>query len=135
MSHKLVQVKDVCNQRFQVIDGRLTVLEALNIAKEHNVDALIIQKRNEHDEFGLVLLSDIAKKVIGKNKAPERVNVYEIMSKPLISVDPNMDVRYCARLFENFGLSKVPVIEGENIIGMVGYEDIVLKGIYEPEAG
>lgn len=131
MSHKLVQVKDVLNDRFHIIDGRLTVLEAMKIAKQHNVEALVIEKRHKHDEFGLVLLSDIAKQVISKDKAPDRVNVYEIMAKPVIGIKPDMDVRYCARLFENFGLSRAPVIEGEQVLGMVGYEDIVLKGMYQ----
>lgn len=131
MSHTLVQVKDVLNDRFHMIDGRLTVLEAMKIARQYDVDALVIEKRHPHDEFGLVLLSDIAKQVISKDKAPDRVNVYEIMAKPVIGVKPDMDVRYCARLFENFGLSKAPVIEGEKVIGMVGYEDIVLKGMYQ----
>jgi len=133
MSHQLVQVKDVINNCFHMVDGRITVLEAMNIAKEHNCDALIVEKRHANDEFGLVLLSDIAKKVISKDRAPDRVNVYEIMAKPVISVKPDMDVRYCARLFENFGLSKAPVIDGENVLGMVGYEDIVLKGIFHQE--
>ncbi len=133
MSHQLVQVKDVINNNFHMIDGRVTVLEAMNIAKENDCDALIIEKRHEHDEFGVVLLSDIAKKVISKDRAPDRVNVYEIMSKPVISVKPDMDVRYCARLFENFGLSKAPVIEGDKVLGMVGYNDIVLKGIFHAE--
>ena len=39
------------------------------------------------------------------------MNVYEIMSKPVVSLDPDMDVRHCARMFDQFGLSSVPVIE------------------------
>ncbi len=130
MSHKLVQVKDVLNDQFHMVDGTLTVLEAMAVAKEYNCDALIIEKRHDHDEFGLVMLADIAKQVISKDKSPKRVNVYEIMAKPVLSVRPDMDVRYCARLFERFGISKAPVIDGEEVLGMVGYEDIVLKGIY-----
>ena len=130
MNQKLVQVKDVMNDNFHMVDGRLTVLDAMQIAQQHNCDALIVEKRHDHDEFGLVLLSDIAKQVISKDKAPERVNIYEIMAKPVIAVDPAMDVKYCARLFENFGLSKAPVLKEGQIIGMVGYEDIVLKGMY-----
>lgn len=75
------------------------------------------------------MLSDIAKNVLGKNKAPERVNIYEIMSKPVVSVDPRMDIRYCARLFENFGIGRAPVIENRKVIGIVGYTDIVLHGV------
>jgi predicted transcriptional regulator len=131
MNHKLVQVKDVMNNSFHIVDGTLTVFEALEIAKKHNCESLIVDKRHAHDEFGIVMLADIAKQVISKDKSPHRVNVYEIMAKPVIGIKPDMDVRYCARLFERFGISKAPVIEGEKVLGMVGYEDIVLKGIYE----
>ena len=130
MNRELVQVKDVLNDSFSIVDGKLTVLEAMEVAKTHGCDSLIVDKRHEHDEFGLVMLSDIAKEVISKDKSPARVNIYEIMAKPVLAVRPEMDVRYCARLFERFGISKAPVIDGEKVLGMVGYEDIVLKGMY-----
>jgi hypothetical protein len=37
-----------------------------------------------------------------------------------------MDVRYCARLFEKFGLAYAPVIENESVLGLVGYRELVL---------
>ncbi len=67
--------------------------------------------------------------MLAKNKAAERVNIYEIMTKPVISVDPEMDIRYCVRLFERFGLLRVPVVENKKVIGIVGYTDIVLDGV------
>ena len=71
----------------------------------------------------------IAREVLAKDRAPERVNVYEIMSKPVVSVDPDMDIRYCARLFHKLGFSYAPVIEGERVLGIVGYTDLVLNGL------
>ena len=127
MSHKLVQVKDaMTTDSYQFTDGMVTVAEGIKLAKQHNVSALIINKRHENDEFGLVLLSDIAKQVIAKDRSPERVNLYEIMAKPLLSVSPEMDVRYCARLFENFGINTAPVIESQQVIGLVNYTNMVL---------
>ena len=76
-----------------------------------------------------MLLSDIAKQVLARNKAPERINIYEIMAKPVVSVDPQMDIRYCARLFENIGIGRAPVIDNGKVIGIVGYTDIVLHGV------
>lgn len=127
MSHKLVQVKDaMTTDSYQFTDGMVTVAEGIKLAKQHDVSALIINKRHENDEFGLVLLSDIAKQVIAKDRSPERVNLYEIMAKPLLSVSPEMDVRYCARLFENFGINTAPVIENQQVIGLVNYTNMVL---------
>ena len=111
------------------VDGRLDVLQALKVMKREGTTSLIVKRRDEHDEYGLVLFSDIAKKVIAKNRAPERVNVYEIMAKPVLMVRPDMEIRYCARMFENFGISHAPVAENGNIIGMVSYYRLVIHGL------
>jgi predicted transcriptional regulator len=127
MSHKLIQVRNAMHlDNFQFVDGTLTVAEGIKIAKEHNVSILIINKRNNNDEYGMVMLADIAKKVLAKDRSPERVNLYEIMAKPLISVPPTMDVRYCSRLFETFGIHTAPVLDNHTIIGMVDYTAMVL---------
>jgi predicted transcriptional regulator len=130
MTHKLVQVRDaMTTDNYQFADGMMTVAEGIKLAKKHNVSVLIINKRNAQDEYGLVMLADIAKEVIAKDRSPDRVNLYEIMAKPLISVLPDMDVRYCARLFERFSIHLAPVIENKDIIGMVDYTNMVLSQV------
>ncbi|WP_196139995.1 CBS domain-containing protein [Aliikangiella sp. G2MR2-5] len=124
---KPIYCRDVMTQSFERLDGVTTVAESLKVMRAKNISQVIINKRDEHDEFGLVQLSDIAKQVIAKDRAPERVNLYEIMAKPVLSVRADMDIKYCARLFQQFGLQVAPVIENEEIIGMVSYRDIVLS--------
>jgi predicted transcriptional regulator len=116
-------------KEFDLVSGMTTVAEVLKNSKFAESKCFIIDRRNEDDEYGIVLLSDIAKKVLARNKSPERTNIYEIMSKPVVSVDPDMDIRYCSRLFENFGLGRAPVIENKKVIGVIGYTDIVLRGV------
>lgn len=128
MTHKLVQVKDAMDKNnYQFADGMMTVTEGIKLAREHGVNTLIINKRHEHDEYGLVMLADIAKHVIAKDRSPDRVNLYEIMAKPLLTVPAAMDVRYCARLFERFSIHLAPVIEDNEIVGMVDYINMVLS--------
>lgn len=130
MIHKTVQVKDaMTNTCYQFADGMLTVAEGIKLAKKHHVKALIINKRNENDEYGLVMLADIAKQVIAKDRSPDRVNLYEIMAKPILTVPSTMDVRYCSRLFERFGVHTAPVMDHNNIVGMVDYTDMVLAHV------
>lgn len=126
---QIVRVQDVMTQDYGTVDGLTTIREALNIFKAQDSSVLIINKRHADDEYGILLLSDIAKKVVAQDRAPERVNVYEVMAKPVVTVDPHMDVKYCARLFENFGLSTAPVIKDGAILGVVSYTAIVLKGL------
>ena len=122
-------VRDCMRTSVTEVDGQIDVLTALKIMKQKGVTSLIVKRRDKHDEHGMVLFSDIAKQVIAKNRAPERVNVYEIMSKPILTVRPDMEIRYCARLFENFGISHAPVVENDKIIGMVSYYLLVLHGL------
>ncbi len=112
-----------------MIDGRMTVMDALRTMKHIDTKSLVVNKRRDDDEYGMVLISDIAKKVLARDRSPDRVNVYEIMSKPLLSVDPDMDIRYCARYFATFGLSRAPVVEHRQIIGIISFTDMVLKGL------
>lgn len=125
----IIRVRDVMKSEVDVVDGMLTVGEALRSMKYPDTRTLIVNKRHDDDEYGVVMFRDMAKKVLAIDHSPNRVNIYEIMSKPVISVDPEMDIRYCTRLFDNFGLSRAPVIENRSIIGLVSYTDIVLKGL------
>jgi len=125
----VIRVSDVMERDFAVIDGLATVAEALAVLREKNTQFVIVAKRNDEDEFGIVMLADIAKHVLAPNRSPERTNVYEIMSKPVLSVRPDMNIRYCARLFHRFGISTAPVIEASEIVGIVAYDQLVLKGL------
>ena len=124
--NKLVQTRDVMKTTFTAVEGLATVAQALQLMRTEGTDVLIVKKRHEADEIGIVLLADVAKKVLAKDRAPERVNIYEIMSKPVITVAPTMDIRYCARLFDQFGLASVPVVEQGEVVGVVGYRELVL---------
>ena len=126
---KLVRTRDVMQDVFTEVDGLATVREALDLMRANGTQVLIVKKRSDLDEYGIVLLSDIAKHVLARNRAPERVSVYEIMSKPVVGVDPHMDIRYCARLFANLGISVMPVMEDEKVIGIVTYNELVLRGL------
>lgn len=127
--HVKVRVRDVMTNNYVIIDGLTTVKEGIQMARSHEVKALVVDKRNDEDEYGVVLMNDIAKKVLAQNRSPERTNIYEIMTKPALSVSPDMNVKYCARLFERFGISRAPVIEQGKVVGMVSYNNIVINGM------
>ena len=124
-----ITVRDVMRSPVTEVDGGIDVMEAMRVMKRARTTCLVVEKRHENDEYGMVLFSDIAKEVIARDRAPERVNVYEIMAKPVISVRPDMSIRNCARLFERFGISHALVIQDEAVVGIVSYYLIVLGGL------
>ena len=115
----------------RVIDGLATVQEALDMMRRENVGALVIDRRDEGDEYGIVVLSDIASKVINEDRSPARTNVYEIMSKPVLTVDCDMDIKYAIRLLSRFGLARALVTEGGKLVGIVSVREMMFR--YLPE--
>ena len=127
----LIRVRDVMKTDYGSIDGVATVADALKLMKSLKTAVLLVNKRDENDEYGMINCGDIARHVLAKDRAPNRVNVYEIMSKPVISVHPDMDIRYCSRLFAEYNLVRAPVLENNQIIGIVSPNSLVLDGLFQ----
>jgi signal-transduction protein with cAMP-binding, CBS, and nucleotidyltransferase domain len=126
---QLTRVRDVMITDFDMVDGMDTVQIALERMIHVETKSLIVKKRHDNDEYGLVTLTDIARQVLAMDRAPGRVNIYEIMTKPALTVTSSMDIRYCARLFGRFDLTRAPVVDNREIVGIVSYTDMVLKGL------
>lgn len=124
-----ILVKDVMWTQVDIVDGKCTVQNALNDMQYKKTKMLIVDKSHNFDEYGVVLIADIASQVIAKDRALDRVNVYEIMNKPVLSVPPTMDIRHCAKLLSRFKLSRCPVIDNGKILGVVSLTNIVFNGL------
>ena len=131
---KRICVKDVMKSTYGTINRDATIMEALIEMKRLQTAVLVVNKRDENDEYGLVLVSDIARKVLAKDRAASRVNIYEIMTKPAVCVDPDMDIRYCSRLMSSFNLMRVLVVKDKALLGTVNPRALVLDGLVAIEA-
>ncbi|AKH22078.1 CBS domain-containing protein [Sedimenticola thiotaurini] len=125
-----VRVRDIMDTGFGLIEGSATVYQALLMMKELGASFLVVNRRHEDDEYGLVLVSDIARQVLAVDRPPKRVNVYEVMTKPAVYVDPEMDIRYCSRLFARFDLIRALVVEKGQMLGVISPKLLVLDGIF-----
>ena len=120
-------VGDLMVEELHTIDGLATVADAMALMKRHQVSSLVVNRRNENDELGLVVVADIARGVIADNRAPERVNVYEIMSKPLLTLREDMLAKYAVRMLVRFELSRAVVVDHDRKpIGMVTLRDLIM---------
>jgi len=130
-----ITVRDVMKTEFDLVCSKATVREALQTMQHVETKCLIVDKHDDGDEYGIVVLPDIAKYVLAKNRSPDRMSIYEIMTKPAITVHPEMDIRHASRLFAQIGLSRAPVVtdDGRKVIGIVSYTDMVMNGLLRLE--
>ena len=119
--------KDIASKSLYYIDGLATVREAIELMKEKQVDYLFIQKRNEQDANGIIVISDIIRGVVNKDINAEEVSVYEIMTKPVISISSNLSSKYASRLLLNSKINVAPVEEDGNYIGVIHLRDLVFS--------
>ncbi len=122
-----MRVEDVMTAEVHSIDGLATVSEAMALMQKHSVSSLVVNRRDDTDEIGMVVVSDIARKVIAPNRSPDRVNVYEVMSKPMLTLPSEMLARYAVRLLVRFDISRATVVDNDrNPVGIVTLRDLVL---------
>ena len=125
--YRYLRVEDVMSANLHSIEGLATVLEAIALMREYAVNSLAVMRRDEDDEAGLLLLRDIAEKVVAENRSPERVNVYEVMTKPAFALAPRMLVRNAVKLMVQHNVARALVMDADrNPIGIVTLRDLVL---------
>ena len=125
-----LRVSEVMIGDVRSIDGLATVSDAAALMRSHSITSLVVNRRDADDEAGLIDIQGIAREVIARNRAPDRVHVYEVMTKPVVSLPATMLVRYAVRNLTNLGLRRALVVDQErNVIGIVALRDMVLAWI------
>ena len=120
-------VRDVMTPAPRMIDGLASVREAMELMRREKIGSVVIDRRHPGDEYGILVVHDIAEQIIGADRSPERTNVYEIMSKPVLTVDAAMDIKYSVRLLSRFTLSRALVTESGKLAGIVTLRDLVFR--------
>jgi len=122
----IIRAKDVMRAGLVTIDGLATIKEAADKMRAEHVSCLLVEKRNSDDAWGIVAIRDLIQGVIIPGRPSTDVNVFEVMTKPVITVPADMDIRYVARLLHRTGLSRVPVEEHDELIGMISLSSLIL---------
>ncbi len=124
---KYLPVRNVMTTDIEMIDGLTSVSDALERLRRKQISSLIIERRDDVDEYGLLTVHDIARGVLVPDLSPDRVSAYEIMTKPVLSIDVEMNVRYAIRLLTRFSVSRALVLEAGKAVGIVTLRDMVLR--------
>jgi CBS domain-containing protein len=125
----MARAKDIMTTEVVIVDGSATVADAVKLMKEKGVRALIVDRRTDDDAYGILTQRDIVYNIVGERADPKQIQVHEIMTKPLVVVNPDLDVTYVARLLAQQGLSRAPVLFDQKLQGIVSVSDIVTKAM------
>ena len=107
-----------------------TTLEALQMMEKHDVGAIVVMQENKL--VGLITEREYARKVILKGKASRDTPVSETMIDKLLVVSKEMTTRDCMHLMTEKRIRYLPVMNGDEFIGIISIGD-VLKAVMEDQ--
>ena len=127
-------VREVMTYDPERIEGLATIQQALDRMKARHISSLVVERRDAQDEYGLLLVADVAREVIGQNRPLSRTDVYEVATKPAPTVDADMNLKYAIRQMARLGLSHCVVLQGRDLVGLVTLRELTLRFIEEAAA-
>jgi len=118
-------VKDVMVTDIIKVSPFATIREALSLMKRHNVKSLVVERQNAHDAWGLITYTNILTAVISEDGDVDRLNVYDVCAKPVISVGENLALKHAAKLMTEYRVKRLLVLRDNDITGFVVMDDIM----------
>jgi len=133
MADEIIKVGEVMRHELKTINGLKSVREAIDQMRDAGTSSLVIERRHEGDEYGIITVHDIAGSVISKGRSVDRTSVYEIMTKPALTVNADMNVKYAIRLLFRLGVRRALVTRGGDVVGYVSQRDLVVRYVDDGE--
>ncbi|MCL5271364.1 MAG: CBS domain-containing protein [bacterium] len=121
----MATARDIMNPNVQRIRRDATAAEAVAQMNDSRVSSLMVEKANPRDTYGIVTMGDIVTRVVAKGLPLSQVPVHEIMTKPVIVIMPDLSVKHVARLLANCRISRAPVFDNNELVGIITMHDIL----------
>ena len=113
------------------VEPKATIFKALEIMSEKEIGALLVMENEKL--VGIFSERDYARKVILKGKSSKNTPVGELMTKKVFYIDPQKTISECMAMMTNKKIRHLPVLENDNVIGIITIGDIVNQIISEQE--
>ena len=116
-------VRDVMVSDPVTVPPNASVREIAKIMKEKNIGSVIVV---ENDRMvGIVTEEDLIRRVLAEGKDPERTRAADVMTRPVVYVSPDTELKEAALLMARLGIGHLPVVEDSRVVGIIAEYDIV----------
>ena len=118
-------IKDIMVRDVVTVSPFATIREAMRLMKQRQVKALVVEKRDAHDAFGIITYTNILKTIVAEEGDIDLINVYDICSKPALTISRELDVKHAARLMVSMNIRRLLVTATNELAGIITMNDIV----------
>ncbi|AEH22729.1 putative signal transduction protein with CBS domains [Thermodesulfobacterium geofontis OPF15] len=125
------KISEIMNTKLETISSDDSVYSAIEKMIDRRIRSLLVLPKDEKDEYGVVTVRNIIFKVLTKKLDPHKIRIGEIASKPVIAVSKDASIEDIYGLMEKNNIARVFVKEGNKIIGVVSFFDIMYHILIE----
>lgn len=118
-------VKDIMVTDVITISPLASIREAMSVMRSRKVKSLVVQKKNEHDAYGMLTYSNILQTIVAEEGDIDLLNVYDVCTKPALIISRELDVKHAARMMVNMGLQRLLVTSTNDLAGIITMNDLV----------
>ena len=117
-----LKVEDVMVREVVTLDEHSTVKEAADIMNKFEIGSLIVVSRGK--ALGIITERDLLRRVVAEAKDANDTRIKEVMTTPLVVVEPGMDLEAAVKLMFQMKIKKLPVVDGKKLVGLISLTDI-----------
>jgi CBS domain-containing protein len=117
-----LKVEDVMVKEVITIDENSSVKEAAEVMNKFEIGCLIAVRKGK--AMGIITERDLLKRVVADAKDAGKTKVKDIMSSPLVVVEPSMELEEAVKLMFQMKIKKLPVVDGKRLVGLISLTDI-----------
>lgn len=123
--------KDLMQKEVKTVTESTSLLKAAKLMRDLNVSSLLVEPKNEHDAFGIITRKDVVDALMAMLAGNIPTTVEHHMSKPVITVNPDLSIELCYRMMKMIGIRRMPVVEGNKLVGILSNTDLYKRLIQE----
>ncbi len=127
--NKVSQILKSKGNQVVTVNGDVTVLDALKIMADQRIGSVIVM--DDGKIAGIFTERDYARRVGLDDAAPSSVPVADVMTKDLVTVSLDSSVNQCMEIITENHIRHLPVLDGDQIVGVVSIGDVVKDMIEE----
>lgn len=125
MDTKTTMVRDLMNTDTEFIDKNTSVISTAKLMVDKGLSSFIVVPDIEYDTFGIITRKDVVEALINDGAGGASLLVEDIMTKPTITVNPELSIYNCHQMMLMVGVRRMPVVEGSKLVGIISNSDIL----------
>lgn len=118
------RVRDLMQHQVATEKPDTSLREAAHRMHERGVSSLVVPPMHPGDAFGILTRKDAVGALMGMEEHGAGLLVEDVMTKPALTVQPDLTLAHCWQLMQMVGVRRMPVVDSNQLVGLISNTDV-----------